>query len=194
MTMSADGKLERWTIDQTRSKLQFSLHHLIIMQIRGRFRQWGGTLFLDRAEPWLSSVQVWIDLGSIETDEPERDAHIRSAEFLEVARFPRAAFESDTVEIRDQRVAVRGRLDLHGIVHDIELEVEPRKESRDPGGQPRSRYKVSGSLDRQAFGLHWNQDLDIGGVVVGDQIQLSADVELVRVEDDPPGPPPSVRG
>jgi polyisoprenoid-binding protein YceI len=164
------------------------------MQIRGRFRQWGGTLFLDRAEPWLSSVQVWIDLGSIETDEPERDAHIRSAEFLEVARFPRAAFESDTVEIRDQRVAVRGRLDLHGIVHDIELEVEPRKESRDPGGQPRSRYKVSGSLDRQAFGLHWNQDLDIGGVVVGDQIQLSADVELVRVEDDPPGPPPSVRG
>jgi polyisoprenoid-binding protein YceI len=164
------------------------------MQIRGRFRQWGGTLFLDRAEPWLSSVQVWIDLGSIETDEPERDAHIRSAEFLEVARFPRASFESDSVAIRDQRGTVRGRLDLHGAVRDVELRVETRQESRAPSGQPRRRYKVSGSLDRQAFGLHWNQDLDVGGVVVGDRIELAADVELVRVEDDPVGPPQPVQG
>jgi polyisoprenoid-binding protein YceI len=79
---------------------------------------------------------------------------------------------------------IRGRLDLHGVLHDVDLEVEPREESRDPDGQQRSRYKVKGSLDRQAFGLHWNQDLDIGGVVVGDEIQISADVEVLRLRED----------
>jgi polyisoprenoid-binding protein YceI len=160
------------------------LLHLVIRQIRGQFARWGGVLFLDRIEPWLSSVQIWVDLGSIGTDEPERDAHVRSPEFLDVARFPRAEFKSDTVEISDERVMIRGRLDLHGVLHDVDLEVEPREESRDPDGQQRSRYKVKGSLDRQAFGLHWNQDLDIGGVVVGDEIQISADVEVLRLRED----------
>jgi polyisoprenoid-binding protein YceI len=181
---SADGDLERWVVDLDRSSLRFSLRHLVIRQIRGQFARWGGVLFLDRIEPWLSSVQIWVDLGSIGTDEPERDAHVRSPEFLDVARFPRAEFKSDTVEISDERVMIRGRLDLHGVLHDVDLEVEPREESRDPDGQQRSRYKVKGSLDRQAFGLHWNQDLDIGGVVVGDEIQISADVEVLRLRED----------
>jgi polyisoprenoid-binding protein YceI len=152
----ADGELERWLIDGTRSSLRFSLRHLVIRQIRGQFRRWGGVLFLDRVEPWLSSVSVWIDLGSVETDEPERDDHVRSEEFLDVARFPRAEFKSDTVEIREERVVIHGRLDLHGVV-------------------------------RQAFGLHWNQDLDVGGVVVGDEIEILADVEVLRLREDEPG-------
>jgi polyisoprenoid-binding protein YceI len=183
----ADGELERWLIDATRSSLRFSLRHLVIRQIRGQFRRWGGVLFLDRVEPWLSSVSVWIDLGSIETDEPERDEHVRSEEFLDVARFPRAEFKSDTVEIREERVVVHGRLDLHGVVHDVDVEIEPQAETRDPDGRQRSRYRVKGSLDRQAFGLHWNQDLDVGGVVVGDEIELLADVEVLRLLDDEPG-------
>jgi polyisoprenoid-binding protein YceI len=183
----ADGELERWLIDPTRSVLRFSLRHLVIRQIRGQFRRWGGVLFLDRLEPFLSSVSVWIDLGSIETDEPERDEHVRSEEFLDVARFPRAEFKSDTVEIRDERVVIHGRLDLHGVVHDVDLEVEPLADSREPDGVERSRYRVKGSLDRQAFGLHWNQDLDIGGVVVGDDVEISADVEVLRLREDSPG-------
>jgi len=184
----ADGELERWLIDANRSTLRFSLRHLVIRQIRGQFRRWGGVLFLDRIEPFLSSVSVWVDLGSIETDEPERDEHVRSEEFLDVARFPRAEFKSDTVEIRDEQVIIHGRLDLHGVVHDVDLEVEPQAETREPDGTERGRYRVKGSLDRQAFGLHWNQDLDVGDVVVGDEIQLVADVELLRLRDDHPGP------
>ena len=182
----ADGELERWLIDSTRSTLRFSLRHLVIRQIRGQFRRWGGVLFLDRVEPWLSSVDVWIDLGSIETDEPERDEHVRSEEFLDVARYPRAEFKSDTVEIGDERVVIHGRLDLHGVVHDVDLEVEPQAETRQPDGEQRSRYRVKGSIDRQAFGLHWNQDLDIGGVVVGDEIEIAGEVEMLRLREEDP--------
>jgi polyisoprenoid-binding protein YceI len=181
--------LEQWTIDPTRSRLKFSLRHLVIQQIRGEFTRWGGELFLDRVEPWLSSVHVWVDLASISTDAPERDDHVRSPEFLDVARFPRADFKSSNVEVRDERVAMRGRLDLHGIVGDIELEIEPGATTHEPSGTLRSRYGARGTLDRQAFGLHWNQDLDAGGIVVGDRIEIVAELELVRAsEDDEPEP------
>ena len=88
-------------IDSERSSLQFTLRHLVIQQIRGRFSRWGGELFLDRVDPWLSSVEVWIDVDSIETDSPERDAHVRSPEFLDVARFPRAELRSTNIAVSD---------------------------------------------------------------------------------------------
>jgi polyisoprenoid-binding protein YceI len=176
-----DGELERWEIDPAGSQLRFTLRHLVVQQIRGEFRRWGGTLFLDRAEPWLSTVEAWADLGSIDTDSVERDAHICSAEFLDVARFSRAEFKSSAVDPRDGHLVVRGRLQLHGVTRDLDLEIthaEPKAASK------RSAYSVRGKLDRQLFGLHWNQDLDVGGVVVGDEIELSAEVQIVRAVDD----------
>jgi polyisoprenoid-binding protein YceI len=178
-----EGHLERWLVDAARSSLTFTLRHLVIAQIRGRFDRWGGVLFLDRAEPWLSSLQVWIDLASISTGDLERDAHVKSAEFLDVAHHPRAEFRSTAVDAADDVVAVRGRLDLHGVARDLELEVETIGASSDDSGL-RSRYIVRGTIDRQAFGLHWNQDLDVGGVVVGDDISLTAEVELVRLPEN----------
>jgi polyisoprenoid-binding protein YceI len=176
-----NGEFERWGINPEGSRLGFTLHHLVVHQIRGEFRRWGGTLFLARAEPWLSSVNVSVDLASIDTDSLERDTHIRSAEFLDVARFPRAEFKSTSVEPRDGRVLVRGRLQLHGVTHDLDLEVELGT-GKDP--TTRNVYSVRGKLDRQLFGLHWNQDLDVGGFVVGDEIELSAEVAVVRAEND----------
>jgi polyisoprenoid-binding protein YceI len=175
--------VERWTIDSSRSSLKFSLRHLVVQQIQGRFTSWGGELFLNRAEPWLSSVHVWVDLASISTDEPERDAHVRSPEFLDVERFARADFKSTNVEVRDERVAIQGRLELHGTVGDIELELEPGPTAREPNGTLRSRYAARGTLDRQVYGLHWNQDLDAGGIVVGDRIEIVAEIEVVRAPE-----------
>jgi polyisoprenoid-binding protein YceI len=176
-----DGEIERWEIDPSGSRLRFTLRHLVVQQIRGEFRRWGGTLFLDRAEPWLSTVEVWIDVASIDTDSVERDDHIRSAEFLDIARFPRAEFESSSVEPREGHLGLRGRLQLHGVTRDLDLEVThaaPKAVSE------RSTYSIRGKLNRQLFGLHWNQDLDVGGVVVGDEIELSAEVQIVRALDD----------
>jgi polyisoprenoid-binding protein YceI len=171
--------LERWEIDPARSSLTFTLRHLVISQIRGHFGRWGGTLFFDRKEPFLSSVQVWIELATIDTDSAERDEQMRSSEFLDVMRHPRAGFESSSVESRDGRALVRGRLDLHGVMHDVEVEVEPFT----PPAPNGPLYRVRGKLDRQNFGLHWNQDLDVGGVVVGDEIAVTAELALVRNGD-----------
>jgi len=174
-----DGDLERWQISELGSGLDFGLRHLVIGQIRGQFRRWGGTLFLDRALPWLSSVHVWIDPASIDTDSVERDTHLRSSEFLDIARFPRAEFNSASIEGLEGKLIVHGRLQLHGVTHDIDLTVEAPPRTTALG---RNVYSVRSKLDRQHFGLHWNQDLDVGGLVVGDEIALSAEVEIIHDE------------
>lgn len=168
--------LERWEIDPARSSLKFVLRHLIVSEIRGQFRRWGGTLFFNPQQPLLSSLEVWVDTATIDTDSVERDGHIRSSEFLDVAKFPRAEFECTSVEPQNGHVLARGRLALHGVVHDLDVQIEPF--ATPP--QPDQTYRVTAKLDRQNFGLHWNQDLDVGGVVVGDEIVVQAELRLVR--------------
>jgi polyisoprenoid-binding protein YceI len=174
--------LERWNVVRSASSLRFSLRHIVVQKIRGRFRKWGGMIDLDRASPWLSTVRAWVELGSLETDAPERDAHVRSAEFLDVATFPVAEFESTAIEAREDHLVVRGLLRLHGVTRDVELEVRPRADAP----TPQAVYSVRGKIDRQAFGLHWNQDLDTGGVVVGDEVALEAEVAVARSTDEKP--------
>jgi len=173
---------ERWEIDAARSSLSFNLRHIVVQQIRGRFERWGGTLFVDLRQPWLSSVYVWVDLTSVTTGDAGRDAHVRSAEFLDVAQFPRAEFKSTNVEVPDGQIVVEGLLNLHGIVHDLEIraEVEVGDATGNADGQGRTVYTARGVIDRQSFGLHWNQDLDVGGIVVGDEIEITAKVEVFR--------------
>jgi len=182
MTFENGAAQQVWTIDGARSQLTFALRHIVIQRIEGRFAHWGGKLFVDRGRPALSSVEIWIDLGSITTGDGERDAHVRSSEFLDVAHFPRARFTSNLAEVRGNEVVVNGRLDLHGVVHDVQVTVEIGPTSTDPDGRERSRHTARATLDRQSFGLHWNQDLDVGGVVVGDEVEIRASLELVRVD------------
>jgi len=191
--------LEQWQIDPEHSSLRFALRHIVVSEIKGRFGRWGGSLTLDRADPARSSVHVWIDLGSIETGAVERDGHVKSAEFLDVARFPRAEFRSTSVTLRDHApVALAGRLDLHGAERPAQVEVSVGKTWTDGQGRARASYVARARIDRQAFGLHWNQDLDVGGVVVGDDVEITAELELVLRERaklaDPPSPAGTFRG
>ncbi len=183
---AGDSSSQRWEIDPDRSSLTFKLRHIVVQQIRGRFERWGGTLFIDSHQPWLSGVQVWVDLASITTDDPERDAHVRSSEFLDVARFPRAEFKSTNVELPDGQVVVEGLLSMHGVVHDVEIraDVEVGETIADSDGRERTFYAARGVIDRQSFGLHWNQDLDVGGIVVGDEVEITAKVEVLHAECD----------
>ncbi|HVT08462.1 MAG TPA: YceI family protein [Polyangia bacterium] len=175
---------ERWEIDATRSALRFQLRHIVVQQIRGRFERWGGTLLVDRQQPWLSTVRVWVDLASITTDDLERDTHVRSSEFLDVTRFPRAEFESTNVEIPDGEIVIEGVLRLHGIAHDVEIRAQAGPSATGPDGRQRTTYTARTVLDRQSFGLHWNQDLDVGGIVVGDEVEIVASIEAVRRDGD----------
>jgi polyisoprenoid-binding protein YceI len=172
----------RWQIDPTRSTLGFSLRHIVVHHIRGTFRSWGGTVSLDPADPARSRVDVWVDLTSIDTGDPERDDHVRSAEFFEVARHPRAVFTSRSVGLVEGRAPViRGVLGLHGVMVEVPVEITANEKRVDPAGGERRVYTIKASLDRQQFGLRWNQDLDAGGVVVGDNIAVEAHVETVQI-------------
>ncbi|HXU63782.1 MAG TPA: YceI family protein [Polyangia bacterium] len=172
---------ERWAIDPQRSRLSFSLRHIVVQHIEGRFERWGGTVFVDRDQPSLSSVEVWIDLPSITTGDEQRDDHVRSPEFLDVEHFPRATFRSQVVQLHGGHVTIDGRLELHGTSRDLRVEVEEEPIGQAADDQP--RYTAQATVDRQAFGLHWNQDLDVGGIVLGDQVKIRADLALARVAD-----------
>ena len=176
--------LESWLIDPERSRLLFTLRHIVVQQIRGSFGRWGGALLLDRVQPARSQLRVWVDLATIETGAAERDGHVKSAEFLDVLAYPRAEFRSTDVMLRpDGAVVVAGWLDLHGHGKKIELDVEVGDSWTDAGGHRRAKYVARGKVDRQAFGLHWNQDLDVGGVVVGDIVDFTAELELLQVAE-----------
>ncbi len=179
MTTASAPAARRWEVDGERSSLTFQLRHIVVQQIRGRFERWGGTLFIDRQQPWLSSAQLWVDVASITTGDPERDAHVRSSEFLDVRNFPRAEFKSTNVRLLDGEVVLHGILALHGIVHDVAIRATAGETKTGPDGRERAVYTARLVIDRQSFGLHWNQDLDVGGIVVGDEVELSATVEAV---------------
>jgi polyisoprenoid-binding protein YceI len=184
---------ERWEIDESRSTLAFALRHFVVGEIKGQFRRWGGALLLDPAHLGRSSLDVWIDLASLDTASAERDAHLRSPELLDIARFPRAAFRSTGVALRASGDAVvSGRLNLHGVTGDVELTIISQGTRAHDKGVLRGTYAAHGRFDRQRFGLHWNQDLDVGGIVVGDNVELTAHVELIRTaEVARPAPEPA---
>jgi polyisoprenoid-binding protein YceI len=185
-----DGAAQQaWLIDLDRSTLGFSLRHIVVQRIEGRFERWAGSLFFDRDQPSLSSVDISIDMASITTGDDERDAHVRSAEFLDVARFPRATFSSNLVQVRGTDVIVNGRLEMHGVVHDVQVNVTIGAPAIGADGRVHTPANARATINRQSFGLHWNQDLDVGGIVVGDEIDIRATLDLVRKDELSPAPP-----
>jgi polyisoprenoid-binding protein YceI len=175
------GVIEEWEIDLDRSNLRFSLRHIVIHEIRGSFRRWGGTILLSDGDLAKSSVHVWVDLASVDTQDLERDAQLRSPEFFDVAHFPRATFSSSEIQLPEHaNPLVKGLLALHGFMEDVELEITRHQRWTDPDKIERLSYEIRSRVDRRRFGLRWNLDLDLGGVVVGDEIQIIADVRAIR--------------
>jgi polyisoprenoid-binding protein YceI len=172
---------ERWELDGSKSRLGFSLRHIVVSEIQGRFGKWDAEMFFDPDDLTRTRIRVWIDVESVDTDSAERDAHLRSAEFFDAEQFPRAEFTStEAVRRKDGEATVKGELTLHGTTCDVELVVTAERNWLDADGLLRAAYRVRGQIDRQAFGLHWNQDLDVGGIVVGDTVQIQAHVEMVH--------------
>jgi polyisoprenoid-binding protein YceI len=194
MTIQASGqfdghasraRLESWEVTGADSALTFSLRHIVVREIIGHFRKWGALLVLDLDDVSRSWLTGWVDLASIDTGAPERDEHIRSPEFFNVSHVPVAEFRSNAIyPIDGQHVLVRGQLVLHGVEQPIDLTVTPGPTIGE-GDSARATYEVQATIDRQAFGLHWNQDLDAGGLVVGDRIEIQARVRAKRVPNDP---------
>jgi polyisoprenoid-binding protein YceI len=173
----------RYTIDPSHSTAEFSVRHLMISNVKGRFGKLSGTVDLDVERPSASTVDVTIDATSIDTREEKRDAHLRSPDFFDVEKFPTLTFKSTSVAKTEDGFTVVGDLTMRGVTHPVTLEVdELSAPSKDPWGNTRVGASAKAKLNRKDWGLAWNAALETGGVVVGDQIKISIDVSLVAAK------------
>jgi polyisoprenoid-binding protein YceI len=174
-----------WEIDPAHTSVQFAVRHLMVSTVRGNFTKVGGSAQVDEADVTGSSIQATIDASSIDTRNEKRDAHLRSPEFLDVAKFPSITFESKKVErVGAGKFTVTGDLTLHGVTKQVALDVVGSSEPmKDPFGNLRMGGMATTTIDRRDFGLTWNKALEAGGVVVGDEVEITIDVELTKKKE-----------
>jgi polyisoprenoid-binding protein YceI len=153
---------------------------MMTSKVRGRFAAFNGTLTVG-SEPEESTVEVEVDLASIDTKDPERDAHLRSPDFFDVEQFPTMSFRSTRVlSIDGDGFRLDGLLTLHGVTRPVAFDVVFDGVATDPDGGQRMGFSATGEVDREAFGLTWNQALETGGVLVGRRVRIDIEAELVR--------------
>lgn len=179
--------VERFEIDPGHTVVGFSVRHLVISKVRGVFTGVKGTIAIDNEDMTRSGVEVHVATASIDTNEPDRDAHLRSADFLDVERYPEMLFVSTSVEVMDARhLQIVGDLTLHGITRELSLATTYGGRVRDPWGAERVGFEAETSFDRTDFGLNWNAALEAGGVLVGNSVDISIELEAVRATASSP--------
>jgi polyisoprenoid-binding protein YceI len=169
-----------WTFDAAHSGIGFAVRHLMISKVRGSFDKWTGTLQYDESDPTSTQIDVRIEAASINTKEDKRDAHLRSPDFFDVESHPELRFKSTLVRQDGDDYVVAGELTIRGVTRAVELTVERLGSGRDPWGGERAGFSAKTSINRKDFGLTWNQALETGGVLVGEKIEITLDVEAVR--------------
>jgi polyisoprenoid-binding protein YceI len=169
-----------WDIDVGHSAIHFYVRHMVISKVHGRFARWSGALALDQQDLTRSTVEVSIDAASIDTQVADRDAHLRSAEFLDAATYPQLTFRSKRIEKAGDGYRVVGDLHLHGVAREVTLEAEFAGTGKDPWGNERAGFSAKTSIDRRDFGLVWNAALETGGVLVGDKVEIAIELEAVK--------------
>jgi polyisoprenoid-binding protein YceI len=180
MTTAATPTRTAWAIDATHTNVEFSVRHLMIATVKGRFADVHGTILIDESDPTQSEIDVTIGAASIDTRMPQRDEHLRSADFFDVETFPSLTFKSRKVVPNGDGLKVTGDLTIRGVTKQVVLDVTSHGQQADPWGGQRAGFEAVGKIKRSDFGLTWNQALETGGVVVGDDVKISIDAELVK--------------
>jgi polyisoprenoid-binding protein YceI len=181
-TSAAGPAATTWQIDPAHTQVEFAVRHLMISTVRGRFSDVSGQLIVPGGDFSKAQLEAAIGVASLDTREPQRDAHLRSADFFDAERFPTIAFKSRAVESdpkRADRYVLVGDLTIHGVTREVRLDVTAEGRGRDPWGNERAGYSISGKINRSDFGLTWNQALETGGVLVGDEVKLAIETELI---------------
>jgi polyisoprenoid-binding protein YceI len=173
-----------WNIDPDHSNISFKVKHLMVSNVKGNFDKHTGTVEINDKDITKSKVQVTIDTNSINTSVQKRDEHLRSADFFDVAKYPTMTFVSKEVaKAGNDKLKVTGDLTIHGITKEVVLDVDPiSNESKDPWGSIRRGTSASTKINRKDFGLVWNKALETGGVVVGDEITINLEIEMVKAQ------------
>jgi len=170
-----------WNIDASHSAAHFSVRHLMITNVRGEFTGLAGTVELDPNSPTGAKVSASLETSTVNTREPKRDEHLRSADFFESEAHPKMSFVSTSIEKKGDGYALTGDLTIRGTTTSVTFAVEgPTAEAKDPWGNTRIGASASATIDRRAFGLVWNGAVESGGVLVGHDVKIEVDVSLIR--------------
>lgn len=171
-----------YKVDPAHSNAHFVVRHMMITNVRGSFSGVQGTVQYDPENPGTSSVDVTIDASTINTQEPDRDKHLKSADFLDVEKYPTLAFKSKSVtKDGDGELQVKGDLTLHGVTKGVVLKVEgPTAEGKDPWGNARIGASATTKIKRSDFGLTYNAALETGGILIGDEVKIELEVSLIK--------------
>jgi polyisoprenoid-binding protein YceI len=183
-TIHTPEQTSTWTIDPAHSLVEFSARHMMITTVKGRLADVRGALTVDEARPDRSAVDVELGAASLDTRNEPRDAHLRSADFLDAARFPAITFRSRRVEGARARPGARfrvvGDLTIRGVTREVALDATFEGRGRDPWGGERVSVSAAAAIDRRDFGLTWNAALEAGGVLVGNDVKIHLEVQAVR--------------
>lgn len=169
-----------WKLDPAHTLVEFSAKHLMITTVKGRIAEVEGTIYTDESNPENSSVEAILKGASIDTRNEQRDQHLRSGDFLNAEEFPEITFRSKRIEGDKKEFKLVGDLTIRGTTREVTLDVEYGGRNRDPWGGERVGFSATGKLDRRDFGLVWNQALETGGVVVGNDIKINIEVQAVK--------------
>jgi polyisoprenoid-binding protein YceI len=179
VTTSTMTSTKTYTIDKAHSEVVFQVRHLLT-KVRGRFSEFEGTIAYDEADPERSSVNVIIQAASVDTNEPDRDKHLRTADFFDVEKFQTLTFRSTRVTKKgDGRFEVAGDLTIHGVTRPVTLDVAFLGKAKDPWGNERLGFEAETAINRKDFGLAWNAALETGGFLVGDEVKISLSVQAL---------------
>ena len=174
-------KVTTWTIDSSHAEIGFAVRHLMIATVRGRFGAVSGTVTVDETNPRNSKIDVTVDVTSVDTRQEMRDNHLRSPDFFDVATYPTMHFVSKRIDGDiGGEFRVLGDLTIRGVTREVTLTANLEGRTKDPWGNERAGFSATGKINRHDFGLTWNQALESGGVMVGDEVKLTIDVELVH--------------
>jgi polyisoprenoid-binding protein YceI len=182
LTLPATAAPSQWAIDSQHASAQFAVKHLMISTVRGEFHGLTGTITWDDKDITKSTVEVSIDTTTVDTREPKRDAHLKSPDFFDVAKFPTITFKSKKIDQAGAgKLKVIGDLTIRGVTKEVTLDVEgPTAPIKDPWGNTRVALNATATVNRQDFGVKWNANVDGGGVVVGDNVNITIDAEFVK--------------
>ena len=169
-----------WNIDPAHSAAEFKVRHMMIANVKGHFSKLSGELSLDESNVANSSVQVSIEAASIETRDDQRNAHLKSADFFDVEKYPLLSFKSDKIK-QNGELSVEGDLTIHGVTRRVSFDIEgPTPPTKDPWGGTRVAVSATTKINRKDFGLTWNAALETGGILVGDEVTITLEAEFLK--------------
>lgn len=182
LTAPALAQDSAWKIDPAHTNAQFTVRHMMISNVRGEFNNTTGTADFDGNDPSKAKVEATIDVSSINTREPKRDEHLKGPDFFDAAKYPNIKFVSKKIEkAADGKYKMTGDLTIHGVTKEVVLDVDgPSPMIKDPHGNQRVGASATTKINRKDFGLTWNGALDTGGALIGDDIGITIDVELMK--------------